>query len=47
MISGRKDYLLGLKENVILGQLIPAGTGFNQEKVEVASSQIEDDFDEE
>jgi DNA-directed RNA polymerase subunit beta' len=47
VISGRKDHLLGLKENVILGQLIPAGTGFNQEKVEMAASQIEDDFDEE
>jgi DNA-directed RNA polymerase subunit beta' len=23
------DYLVGLKENVILGHLIPAGTGFN------------------
>ena len=27
-ISGREDPLLGLKENVILGHLIPAGTGF-------------------
>jgi len=27
-ISGRVDPLLGLKENVILGHLIPAGTGF-------------------
>ncbi len=26
--SKAKDYLLGLKENVILGQLIPAGTGY-------------------
>jgi DNA-directed RNA polymerase subunit beta' len=26
--SGKKDYLLGLKENVIMGHLIPAGTGF-------------------
>lgn len=26
----QKDYLLGLKENVMLGRLIPAGTGFNQ-----------------
>jgi len=28
-IEGRRDDLLGLKENVILGKLIPAGTGFN------------------
>jgi len=27
-ISGKVDQLLGLKENVILGHLIPAGTGF-------------------
>jgi len=27
-ISGRIDYLKGLKENVIMGRLIPAGTGF-------------------
>ena len=26
--SGRRDDLLGLKENVIMGHLIPAGTGF-------------------
>jgi DNA-directed RNA polymerase subunit beta' len=28
-ISGKEDHLLGLKENVIIGRLIPAGTGFN------------------
>jgi DNA-directed RNA polymerase subunit beta' len=27
-IEGKRDDLLGLKENVILGKLIPAGTGF-------------------
>ena len=27
-VEGRVDYLHGLKENVILGKLIPAGTGF-------------------
>jgi DNA-directed RNA polymerase subunit beta' len=27
-INGREDPLLGLKENVIVGRLIPAGTGF-------------------
>ena len=27
-ISGKVDYLRGLKENVIMGRLIPAGTGF-------------------
>jgi DNA-directed RNA polymerase subunit beta' len=27
-ISGKTDHLMGLKENVIIGKLIPAGTGF-------------------
>jgi len=27
-IEGKEDYLRGLKENVIIGKLIPAGTGF-------------------
>jgi DNA-directed RNA polymerase subunit beta' len=27
-IGGTKDYLHGLKENVIMGRLIPAGTGY-------------------
>ena len=29
-IKGKVDYLKGLKENVILGKLIPAGTGSKQ-----------------
>lgn len=28
-VEGRRDNLLGLKENVIMGHLIPAGTGVN------------------
>lgn len=28
-IEGRQDWLRGLKENVIIGRLIPAGTGFS------------------
>jgi DNA-directed RNA polymerase subunit beta' len=28
-ISGKIDYLRGLKENVIVGRLIPAGTGLD------------------
>jgi hypothetical protein len=27
-IAGRKDHLVGLKENVILGHMVPTGTGF-------------------
>ena len=30
-ILGKEDYLRGLKENVIIGRLIPAGTGFGSE----------------
>nr|YP_010596512.1 RNA polymerase beta'' subunit [Chrysotila carterae]WAK83148.1 RNA polymerase beta'' subunit [Chrysotila carterae] len=29
-IEGKKDWLNGLKENVIVGRLIPAGTGFSR-----------------
>jgi DNA-directed RNA polymerase subunit beta' len=31
-IAGREDYLRGLKENVIMGRLIPAGTGLVEYK---------------
>jgi DNA-directed RNA polymerase subunit beta' len=33
-LEGRKDGLRGLKENVIIGKLIPAGTGFKKTKKE-------------
>ena len=29
-LSGKQDTLRGLKENVILGHMIPAGTGFKK-----------------
>jgi DNA-directed RNA polymerase subunit beta' len=29
-IAGRRDGLRGLKENVLIGRMIPAGTGFPQ-----------------
>jgi DNA-directed RNA polymerase subunit beta' len=32
-IAGRRDDLFGLKENVIIGKLIPAGTGFRTRKM--------------
>ena len=38
-IKGKVDHLLGLKENVIIGKLIPAGTGMERYRsVEVESS---------
>ncbi|MBI4708753.1 MAG: DNA-directed RNA polymerase subunit beta' [Candidatus Portnoybacteria bacterium] len=33
-IAGKKDRLRGLKENVIIGKLIPAGTGYRREEAE-------------
>jgi DNA-directed RNA polymerase subunit beta' len=51
-ISGRVDYLRGLKENVIMGRLIPAGTGMKYYRnVNVAADttenrKVEDEFDE-
>ena len=32
-VKGGVDYLRGLKENVIIGRLIPAGTGFHGDKI--------------
>jgi len=31
-VAGKEDKLRGLKENVIIGKLIPAGTGYKSEK---------------
>jgi DNA-directed RNA polymerase subunit beta' len=51
-ISGRIDYLRGLKENVIMGRLIPAGTGmkyYRNVKVKddpTVNRKEEDEFDE-
>ncbi|MBL8180172.1 MAG: DNA-directed RNA polymerase subunit beta' [Blastocatellia bacterium] len=51
-ISGRVDYLRGLKENVIMGRLIPAGTGMKHYRnVQIdhdptADMKQEDEFDE-
>lgn len=39
-IEGKLDWLRGLKENVIIGRLIPAGTGFNA--YEQPSSDVDD-----
>lgn len=40
-INGREDNLLGLKENVIVGRLIPAGSGFEEyRETFVASAKV-------
>ncbi|GAC1649133.1 MAG: DNA-directed RNA polymerase subunit beta' [Herpetosiphon sp.] len=36
-ITGKVDYLRGLKENVVIGKLIPAGTGLAQRRAMAAS----------
>jgi DNA-directed RNA polymerase subunit beta' len=33
-VTGKTDYLRGLKENVIIGKLIPAGTGYESSQKE-------------
>jgi DNA-directed RNA polymerase subunit beta' len=39
-VNGKVDTLLGLKENVIVGHLIPAGTGLREyEKIVVGSQE--------
>ncbi len=46
-IEGKIDYLRGLKENVVMGNLIPAGTGLNKYKKIKVYSPITDESDEE
>jgi DNA-directed RNA polymerase subunit beta' len=47
-ISGKVDFLKGLKENVIMGRLIPAGTGFKKyQEMEAEEPAIEDEVPEE
>ncbi len=42
-IKGKKDQLIGLKENVIIGKLIPAGTGMKRYRsVKLNSDEFED-----
>jgi len=42
-LNGKEDYLLGLKENVIVGHKIPAGTGFREFQNLIVGSQAEYD----
>ena len=44
-IKGKVDPLLGLKENIIIGKLIPAGTGMKRYKnIDVISNVINEDI---
>ena len=42
-ISADKDPLYGLKENVIIGKLIPAGTGFSEKRIRLIESIANDE----
>ncbi|MCB8922697.1 MAG: DNA-directed RNA polymerase subunit beta' [Ardenticatenaceae bacterium] len=45
-IAGKEDDLIGLKENVIIGKLIPAGTGFDvYKKREEEKQQVLEEFE--
>ena len=40
-INGKVDYLRGLKENVIMGRLVPAGTGMEYyRRVKIAGEDV-------
>ncbi len=44
-VRGKRDRLLGLKENVIIGHLIPAGTGVKDyDNIELAPADDDDEF---
>lgn len=46
-IKGKKDALIGLKENVIIGKLIPAGTGLTMYRNRRINTEIEEEKQEE
>lgn len=43
-VEGKKDWLRGLKENVIIGRLIPAGTGFSGHAAPTEEESEEEDI---
>ncbi len=42
-IEGKMDYLRGLKENVIIGKLIPAGTGFPGKEAALHDERLDEE----
>ncbi len=42
-VTGKVDHLAGLKENVIIGRLIPAGTGFGEANIERTDHDAEEE----
>lgn len=45
-IKGKEDHLIGLKENVILGKLIPAGTGMKKYRNIAIEKEVEEAVEE-
>jgi len=45
-VSGRVDGLEGLKENVIVGRLIPAGTGAAVNRAKLIAAERDQEIDE-
>jgi DNA-directed RNA polymerase subunit beta' len=41
-LVGQVDYLYGLKENVVIGKLIPAGTGVDTYKLKYIGEELSD-----
>ncbi|MFC6095008.1 DNA-directed RNA polymerase subunit beta', partial [Saccharothrix lopnurensis] len=43
-VTGKRDYLRGLKENVVVGRLIPAGTGltYHSERKKRKTAKVDD-----
>lgn len=45
-VEGKTDYLIGLKENVVMGNLIPAGTGLKKYRNLVIESEQNEEIEE-
>ena len=41
-VHGKRDYLRGLKENVVVGRLIPAGTGLTYHQERKGQAEVAD-----
>jgi len=45
-IKGKVDHLIGLKENILIGKLIPAGTGLKKYR-DIEIQKVEPKYDDE
>ena len=43
-MAGKKDFLNGLKENVIMGRLVPAGTGLQDYAIDRSTAENQEDI---